>query len=118
LVGFALEPCKWRKWPQADSSQRNGVRITGGRIIQESREIELRNRVAETILTASVGLIVVLAAAGAVLMATLAVAEIRHPLLQAISIAAELVAGAGLLVGSVFFATRFTVWVAGKSPDS
>jgi hypothetical protein len=78
----------------------------------------LRNRAAATILSASVGLIVMLAAAGAVLMATLAVAEIRHPLLHAISIAAELVFGVGLLVGSVFFATQFTVWVTGKSSDS
>jgi hypothetical protein len=61
---------------------------------------------------------VMLAAAGAVLLATLAVAEIRHPLLHAISIAAELVFGVGLLVGSIFFATRFTARVMGKSSDS
>lgn len=78
----------------------------------------MKKRVAATILSASVGLLVVLTAAGALLMATLAVGEIRDPVLRAIFTATELALGVGLLVGSVFFATQFTVWVTGKSSDS
>ena len=78
----------------------------------------MKGRVATTLLSASVGLIVMLGAVGAVLITTLAVAEIGNPVFHAISIAAELALGIGLLVGSVFFATRFTVWLTGKSLDS
>ncbi len=78
----------------------------------------MKRRVAAAILSASVGLVVVLTATGALLMATLAVGEIRDPVLRAISITTELAVGVGLLVGSVFFATQFTVWVTGKSSDS
>lgn len=78
----------------------------------------MKNRVAATILSASVGLIVMLAAVGAVLIAILAAPDIRNPLLRAISISAQLVFGAGLLVGSVYIATQFAARVTGKSIDS
>ena len=78
----------------------------------------MKGRVATTLLSASVGLIVMLGAVGGVLITTLAVAEIANPVFHAISVAVELALGIGLLVGSVFFATRFTVWLTGKSLDS
>jgi len=78
----------------------------------------LRNRVAATFVSASFGLIVMLAAVRAVLIATLAVTAVHNHLLQALSRVAQLIIGVGLLVGSVYIATRFAVRVSGKSSDS
>ncbi|MGH9702417.1 MAG: hypothetical protein ACRD4K_03485 [Candidatus Acidiferrales bacterium] len=78
----------------------------------------MRNRVAATFLSASIGLIVMLAAVSVVLIATLAVTTVHNRLLQAVSLAAQFIIGVGLLVGSVYIATRFAVRVSGKSSDS
>ena len=77
------------------------------------------NRIARTILSTLVGLLVLLAAVGAVLAASLAIAEIHQPLAHALAAAAVLLLGSGALVGSVFLATRFAVWLfAADSPAS
>jgi hypothetical protein len=78
----------------------------------------LRNRVAVTFVSASFGLIVMLAAVSAVLIATLAVSAVHNPLLHAVSLVAQLIFGVALLVGSVYIATRFAVRVCGKFSDS
>ncbi len=74
------------------------------------------NRIANTILSTLVGLFVLLAAVGAVLVASLAIAAIHQPLAHALAVAAVLLFGGGALVGSVYLATRFAVWLfAGES---
>ena len=57
-----------------------------------------------------------LAAMLAVVGATLTVARISNPALRAAAVAAELVLGVVLLVGTVYVATRLAVRIFGTTP--
>jgi hypothetical protein len=70
-------------------------------------------RIATTILSTIVGLALMLAAAGLVLVSTLAVADIRQPIAHALALAGELIFGTAVLAGATFLTTRTVVWFAG-----
>ncbi len=74
-------------------------------------------RIAITILSTLVGLALMLAAVGFVLVSALAVAGIRQPAAHALALAGELISGITLLVGATFLASRFAVWLAGEPID-
>jgi hypothetical protein len=78
----------------------------------------MKYRLATTVLSTLVGLIVLLAAAGLVLVVTLAVAEIHQPVAHALAVAAALLFGTGALVGAVFLATHVAVHLVGEAPES
>ena len=71
-------------------------------------------RIATTILFTIVGLLLMLAAVGLVLVSTLAVADIRQPIAHALALAADLVFGTAILVGATFLTTRAALWFAGE----
>ena len=75
-------------------------------------------RLATTVLSTLVGLIVLLAAAGLVLIVTMAVAEIRQPVAHALAVAAALLFGTGALVGAVFLAMHVAVRLVAEAPKS
>ena len=64
-------------------------------------------------------LLIVAMTLGAMLVlvrATLEVAQMSNPLLRAVAVAAELVLGVVLLVGTVYLATHLAVRIFGRGP--
>jgi hypothetical protein len=59
------------------------------------------------------GVAMALAAVSLVLFATLRIERMNSPLTRAVALAAALILGVFLLVGSIYLATRFAVWLLG-----
>jgi len=71
-------------------------------------------RVANTILFAIVGLVLMLAAVALVVISTLATAEIQQPIAHAFALAGTLLLGTVALCGATFLTTQAAVRFAGE----
>ncbi len=70
-------------------------------------------RILAAVLTALLGVGMTLVAMLVLVRATLTVAQMSNPLLQALAVVAELVLGVVLLVGTVYMTTRLAVRIFG-----
>ena len=68
------------------------------------------------VLTALLTVAMTLVAMLVLVQATLTVAQMTNPMLRALAVAAELVLGVVLLVGTVYLATRLAVRIFGGGP--
>ena len=68
------------------------------------------------VLTALLTVAMTLVAMLVLVQATLTVAQMTNPMLRALAVAAELVLGVVLLVGTVYLATRLAVRIFGDGP--
>ena len=68
------------------------------------------------VLTALLTVAMTLVAMLVLVQATLTVAQMTNPMLRALAVAAELVLGVVLLVGTVYLATRLAVRIFGSGP--
>ena len=71
-------------------------------------------RIATTILSTIVGLVLMLAAVALVLISTFAAADIRQPIAHAFALAAALLFGTAVLSGATFLTTQAAVRFAGE----
>ncbi len=74
-------------------------------------------RILAAVLTALLGVGMTLVAMLVLVRATLTVAQMSNPLLQALAVVAELVLGVLLLVGTVYMTTRLAVRIFGGGPS-
>jgi hypothetical protein len=70
--------------------------------------------IATTILSTIVGLVLMLAAVGLVLVSTLVAAEVRQPVAHAFAVAGTLLFGTAALSGATFLTTQAAVRFAGE----
>lgn len=77
----------------------------------------MTRRIALGALAVVVAFAILLAAAVALVFATLRIERIANPFMHAAAASAELIFGAALLLAGVYIATRFAVHIFGLSAD-
>jgi hypothetical protein len=75
-------------------------------------------RLLAAVLTTLLVVAMTLASVFVLVGASLAVAQMNHPVLRALAVAAELILGVLLLVGTTYLATRAAVLIFGGGPTT